>query len=228
MPNRNNPPFGEPIPAITAALANLDITQLGGEAPEMESVDSALRLNEYLPNLSRTEPTAILLDVNNLYKRAQANDFRLDYIRLRQIFETRCDLRYMGAFSAVDAQDPDAVNWVQYLREKGYDVVTKDLKRYVGSQGTNVTKGNMDIEIAVKAMSLSSGILHVIIGTCDGDFIPLIDKLREGEARKVSVLGVRNPNSWVGMSEELVRSADNFYDLGAIKDYVSYKNSRNG
>lgn len=210
----------------------------GGSPPEIDlskinipvdlstMVGPELTINEALPGLVRGEPTALLLDVNNLFRVARKNDFRIDYVRLKSIFENRCDLRYCSAFSAVDRDDTGAVNWANYLADKGYTLVTKDLKRWYNDTGQLISKGNMDIEIAVAAMSLSPAFSHIVIGTCDGDFIPLIEKLREGSFRKVSVLGLRNKD-WSGMSKSLVKSADNFYDLLDIKDYVSYKNSKN-
>ena len=203
----------------TPILPDLTVT------PEnIQVVASALAINEALPNLITNEPTALLLDINNLYRRAAQNNFRIDYGKLKSLFEKRCDLRFCGAFSAVDRTNREAENWVKYMQGQDYVVVAKDLMRYTNDQGVLVSKGNMDIEIAIAALSLSPAFAHIVIGTCDGDFVPLIDKLREGHFRKVSVLGITNTD-WSGMSDTLVRSADNFYDMAAIKDHISYSNT---
>lgn len=190
-------------------------------AEVVRPIGTALEINKAFPGLIRHESTALLLDINNLFRRSQDNDFRLDYIKLRALFDQRCDLRYCSAFSAVDRQNPESSRWVSYMQNHGYSVISKDLKRYTNAKGDLVSKGNMDIEIAIAAMSLSEAFAHVIIGTCDGDFVPLIEKLREGHFRKVSVLGITSPN-WTGMSDTLIKAADHFYDMSAIKDHISY------
>ena len=192
----------------------------------LEIIGEQLELNEALPGLALHEPTAILLDVNNLYRRADENGFRIDYLKLRAMFSQRCDLRYAGVCSAVDRTDPKAQQWVSYMRRHGYDTITRDLKRYINRDGDAVSKGNMDVELTIAAMSLSPGFTHVVIGTCDGDFVPLVEKLREGHLRKVSVLGITNDDN-SGMSDALRNAADNFYDMTAIRGYIEYLGGAN-
>lgn len=188
-------------------------------------VEDELNINEALPGLVRGEATALLLDINNLYKRSRSCGFRIDYGKLNMIFNNRCDLRHCAAFSAVDSQDRNAQSWVDYMNYNGYSVVTRELNRYTDQKtGQLITKGNMDIEMTIAAMKLSPAFGHVIIGSCDGDFIPLIEELREGNFRKVSVLGIKSDDA-SGMSESLIRSANHFYDLNEIKDFVSYHGS---
>lgn len=184
-------------------------------------ISNELIINDLLPGLVRGEATALLLDVNNLFKRAQANDFRIDYGRLMRIFSNRCDLRYCGAFSSVLAGDINAANWVSYMEAQGYSVITKDLYQYTLPNGTVVSKGNMDVEMTIAAMKLNSAFAHVIIGTCDGDFSELIKELKTDNFRKVSVMGLKDKD-WSGMSDMLVRSADNFYDMAKLKEFIYY------
>lgn len=228
MTPNHKPPTGEKggdsiIPAVL--LPDFDVTKLPGGVDVSRIVGSELVINDALPGLVRGEATALLLDVNNLYRRARENGFSIDYVQLQSIFSHRCDLRYCSAFSAVDKDNQNSMNWASYMTDKGYSVITKDLKRYTNDKGQLVTKGNMDIEITIAALSLSEAFSHIVIGTCDGDFVPLLEKLREGHFRKVSVLGMRNKN-WTGMSESLVRSADHFYDMMQIKDFISYHGNR--
>lgn len=199
-------------------------------APEsLRRMGSVLDINEALPGLVQGEATALILDINNLYRRADHNDWRVDYSRLKSIFETRCDLRYCAAFSAVDRNNQKSLGWAQYMVDRGYHVVTKDLKRYTSREdGKQVAKGNMDVEITMAVMKLNPAFAHVIIGSCDGDFAPLVEELRSDPFRKVSVLGMTN-ESYTGMSENLIRVANNFYNLTDIKEHVRYEGgSRDG
>lgn len=222
----NKPPSEDRtrLPQLPAKIEAGDVV-IGAE--KTRPLEIALRINEALPGLVRHEPTALLLDINNLYRRSKDNGFSIDYDKLKNVFEQRCDLRYCAAFSAVDRNNPQSTKWVEYMQNKGYSLVIKDLKRYTNARGDTVSKGNMDIEITIAALELSAAFAHVIIGTCDGDFVPLVDKLREGNFRKVSVLGITNAN-WTGMSDTLVRSADHFYDLAAIREHIEYTRDRHG
>lgn len=185
----------------------------------------ALDISEMLPGLKLHEPTALILDCNNLFKRAKMNGFAIDYGKLANIFHSRCDLRRMEAYSAVNRDTPDeqkrSAGWVSYMQSNGYAVFTKDVKTQINEQHELVKKGNMDIEITCGALGLSPGFGHIILGTCDGDFVPLVHELRKGGLRKVSVLGVMG-RSMYGMSEKLMGSANNFYDLARLRDHVEY------
>lgn len=193
----------------------------------LKIIDRELKINDAFPGLDRHEPTALLLDINNLFMRTKENGFGIDYAKLYSLFSTRCNLRLAMAFTAVDQRNPDAVNWVDYMRKKNYVVETKSLKRYTNGEGETRTKGNMDIEICLAAMDLSPSFGHIILGSCDGDFVPLVERLRIGGYRRVSVMGITNPNL-TGMSRSLIDAADNFYDMALVKDLITYKDHRHG
>lgn len=191
----------------------------------LSELTDELVINEALPNLIHTESTALILDINNLYLRAKDNNFRIDYGNLYSIFSSRCNLSHAGAFSAIDRSDSSSLDWVDYMTKKGYHVVTKDLKRYTSVKEevmTTVVKGNMDVELTIHALTKCNDYNHLILGSCDGDFTKLITTLKENTSKKISVLGISNFNS-SGMSESLIREADNFYDLRKLIPFISYK-----
>lgn len=187
----------------------------------IESVHTDMMINDVFPGLSPHEPTALLLDVNNLFRRASNLGFRIDYGKLKDLLASRCDLRYCGAFSAVDPDDEAAAGWIKYMEDVGYDVITKDIYKYTAENGRHVTKGNMDLEICVAATDLSSAFTHVILGTCDGDFTVVVKRLQRDLVRKVSVLGVSKADG-AGMSRMLVKQADNFYNIARIQRQIEF------
>lgn len=208
------------IPTVPSLEEAADMTLLVG---------AELSINNAFPGLKKNEPTALLLDINNLYRRAGQHGFRVDYGKLKNIFEQRCDLRYAAAFSAIDPTDVSSDRWIKFMRKADYSLHIKDLKRYTDSEGEPVTKGNMDLELAFDALNLSPAFSHIVIGTCDGDFVPLIEELRKGKFRRVSVLGLRG-REWAGMSRDLVTAAKeadgHFYDLTQIQEYIRYQGNR--
>lgn len=191
-------------------------------AGEMEdAIRPELIINEAFPGLVRGEMTAVLYDCNNLYKRARSLDFQIDYEKLHMLLANRCDLRYSGAFSAIDPTSASERIWVENMRSYGYDVKTKPIRKFRNDDKI-IVKGNMDNELTVAAMQLSDAFTHVIIATCDGDFEEVIRALRANQARKVSVMGMPN-GKFKSITDSLIQVSSHFYDLSKIKDYISIK-----
>lgn len=195
------------------------------EAETDKLVNKELSISEALPGLMRGQGTAILIDSNNLYRRAKSEGFQIDYVKLKNIFASRCDLRHCSIFSAVNPEDHRAQDWISFLTAHGIIPITKPVRRMVDDNDTPYYKGNMDVDLVIEAMSLSEGFAHVVIGSCDGDFVPLINALRKGRYRTVSVMGISN-HLGKGMSEDLAKSGDHFYDLWKIKDYITVESNR--
>lgn len=209
---------GQSPPIVDIDISKLEIPK--DIIPDTSLLDE-LEINEVFPGLIRGQGTAVLIDVNNLYRRSKAEGFTIDYPKLKSIISSRCDLRCFAVVSAVDVEDPAMHPWIEKLRAAGITPITKPVRRYLDDlTGEWVYKGNMDVELTIEALTLSEGFAHVIIGSCDGDFIPLIKHLREGRFRTISVLGISNYKR-KGMNEELIRCADNFYDLRLIEKHIS-------
>lgn len=109
------------------------------------------------------------------------------------------------------------------MRHIGYDIKTKVSRKYYNEEDSShpIIKGNMDVEITTAAFELEDDVKHVILGTCDGDFIPVVRSLKKKKNKKVSIMGVGDKHS-VGMSSSLIREADNYYDLLTMVDHIAY------
>ncbi len=74
-------------------------------------------------------------------------------------------------------------------------------------------KGNMDIELAVDAMRLSSVLMIIIVcSTGDGDFRSLVAALSAERQARECRLDAADPTSMVA-DEELRRQADQFIEI---------------
>lgn len=87
------------------------------------------------------------------------------------------------------------------IRRAGFQVVTKEVRRYRNSEGETTIKANTDLELVVDALIQSDGLDHVVLGTGDGDFVRLVRALQD-RGKRVDLI------SFSGTSEELRRTAD--------------------
>ena len=184
---------------------------------QMQNIETELIINEILPGLKRDVKTALLIDSNNLYRRAKDHDFHIDYVKLVQILSQRCDLDFKGVFSVVDRENESAVEWAEYMRSHGFKLHVRDLRRFNTPTGIEVEKRNTNVDLAVAALTLDPEIKHVIIGSCDSDFIPLITAL-QAKCITVSLLAFV-----IGSGESLLRTPDNFYNMANLAKFIKYR-----
>lgn len=94
-------------------------------------------------------------------------------------------------------------NYHNILRQCGFRIVKKPVRRYVDEEGNITTKANSDMDLAIDALLQSRRLDRVILLTGDSDFIRLIPALQDQGCR-VEVIGFNN------VSKELREAADAF------------------
>jgi len=161
----------------------------------------------------KDERLALFIDGSNLYAAAKALGFDIDYKLLRQEFERRGKLVrafYYTALLENEEYSPirPLVDWLNY---NGYAMVTKPAKEYTDSMGRRKVKGNMDIELAVDAMELAPRLDHIVLFSGDGDFRPMVERLKRRGVRVSVVSTIRSQPPMI--ADELRRQADVFTDL---------------
>jgi uncharacterized LabA/DUF88 family protein len=119
-------------------------------------------------------------------------------------------------------EDPEygrrARTYQQMVREFGWKVIVKDVRRYTDEEGNITTKANSDLDMAVDAMLQSEKLDLLLLVTGDGDFLQVVTALQDRGCR-VELLGFRN------VSQELRRQVDDYYSGFLIPDLlpVSYE-----
>lgn len=196
-----------------------DLTEDGSTPNELER---DFLINELLPNLVVGEKTALIIDGNNIYRRAKLHGMSISYHHLSLILEKRCKLAFKCMYTAIMVTDPSLENWINYLKSYNFDIVSKHVKTKKVDGQIIPVKGQMDVEITIGALSLDDDFKHVIIATCDDSFTPLVKKLKERSDVKVSVMGMPvNPH--IGMPQGIIESCDTYYNLLDLRDFISYK-----
>ncbi len=167
------------------------------------------------------EKLALFIDGANLYGAAKGLQFEIDYKRLLELFARKGNLVRAFYYTAV-AEDQEfsplrpLVDWLDY---NGFAVVTKPLKEFTDSQGRRRVKGNMDIELAIDVMEMSSCVDHVVIFSGDGDFRRLVEAVQRRGKRVSVVSTIRTQPPMV--ADELRRQADNFIELDDLKSQIA-------
>lgn len=99
------------------------------------------------------------------------------------------------------------------LRDFGWKVIIKNVKRYTDEDGQTTTKANADLDLAVDAMLQAENLDEVLLVSGDGDFLQLVTALQNKGCR-VELLGFNN------VSRQLQRQVDAFHSGFLITDLV--------
>jgi hypothetical protein len=107
------------------------------------------------------------------------------------------------------------------IRDFGYKVIEKRVKRYVDEQGNIMTKSNSDLDMAVDALLQSDKLDRVVMCTGDGDFIQVVRALQNKGCR-VEVIAFDN------VSQDLRREADVFMSGYLVPNLLPVQNAERG
>ncbi len=163
------------------------------------------------------ERIALFIDGANLYATSKALGFDIDYRRMLRYFNEQAYLLRAYYYTAlIEDQEYSSIRpLIDWLDYNGYRVVTKPAKEFTDSSGRRKVKGNMDMELAVDALELSTTVDHMVLFSGDGDFRYLVEALQR-KGRKVSVVStVATQPSMI--ADDLRRQADHFVDLVDLK-----------
>jgi len=106
----------------------------------------------------------------------------------------------------------------QMVRDFGWKIFVKPVRRYTDEAGNVTTKANADLDMAVEAMLQADKLDQVLLVTGDGDFFQVVTALQNMGCR-VELIGFRN------VSGDLKKAVDTFYSGFLIPDLlpVSYE-----
>ena len=168
------------------------------------------------------EKTALFIDGANLYATSKALGFDIDYRKMLKYFQNQERgylLRAHYYTALVEDQEFSSIRpLVDWLDYNGFRVVTKPAKEFTDAMGRRKIKGNMDMELAIDAMSLVDVVDHFVIFSGDGDFRVLIEALQR-KGRKVTVVSTITSQPPM-VSDDVRRQCDHFVDLITMKDAI--------
>lgn len=172
----------------------------------------------------RVGATVALVDGANTFTAAKNLGFDIDYSILLDALYRCFDLMQITYYTALVDDENDRtplrplVDWLSY---NGYNVITKPAKVMYNEAGVRKIKGNMDIEIAVDALTMANFARHIILFTGDGDFVPLLVELQRRGVRVTIVSTIKSQPPMC--ADELRKQADFFIELNDLKEAITKK-----
>lgn len=168
-----------------------------------------------------SERVYVLIDGSNTYSAAKALNFSIDFGRMRQLFDATMHMQRIYYFTALPAEDRHSwlrrqVDWMMY---NGYTVIEKRAKEYInGPNGETTMKGNVDVELAVWALTLCDDVEHFVLMTGDGDFRSLVQALQTKGKRVTAISTTRSRPALA--SDDLRKQVDFFIDLDDLRPFI--------
>lgn len=151
----------------------------------------------------KNQRVGIFIDTQNLYH--SAKNIYGAKVNFGQVVKDGLDGRLLTRAIAyvITTEGGEEKSFFEALEKMGIETKTKNLQIFAGG----AKKGDWDVGLAVDAIKLSSKLDAVILITGDGDFVPLIEFLKnEGCQVEVASFGKST-------SARLIEAADDFIDL---------------
>jgi len=156
---------------------------------------------------AESERVALFIDVQNMWYAARQQHgmaARVDFEKLMQAAVS--DRRLIRAYAyVIQTPEVDQSGFVTMLEQFSYEVKRKDLRRR--SDGS--AKGDWDMEMAIDMIRMAEKVDVVILASGDGDFVSLIQLLKELGPR-VEVFSFPH-----NTARDLMETADHYHPIDA-------------
>ncbi len=146
---------------------------------------------------------AVFLDVQNLYHSAKnLYNARVDFSKVIEVAVNKRTLIRSFAY-VIKTKTGEEKNFFEALINLGIEIRVKDLQEF----HTGMKKGDWDVGLAVDAIRVSDSMDVIVLVTGDGDFIPLVEYLKN-RGKRVEVIAFER-----SASAKLKEEADEFISL---------------
>lgn len=191
---------------------------------------------------------AVLIDGHGTQGAAAAVDMRINWDKFQKLFMELGRVKRIGYYLTVvepineydyTTLDSSTKPWwrgvIDWMGYNNFKVTVKQGREVTFTDsGTIGVKTSIDLSLAVDAMVLADDVEHIILFSGNADFVPLVQAL---QSKNVSVTVVSNSYNGVlkadrkeGVSpfiasKNLIRTANNFIELGALYPLIGQPKS---
>lgn len=158
----------------------------------------------------KEQRVGVFIDVQNLYHSAKHlyNGARVNFKEvLREAVDGRKLIRALAY--VVRTETPEEQSFFEALTKSGIELKVKDLQVFPGG----MKKGDWDVGLAVDAIRLAPSLDAVVLISGDGDFMPLLDYLKNSKGIQAEVMAFGR-----SASGKIKEAADEFIDLGTAPE----------
>lgn len=163
----------------------------------------------------KAQRVAVFIDVQNMYH--SARNLYSRRVNFREILRAAVAGRQLiRAFAyVVRTESGEEKNFFEALTRLGIETREKDLQVFYGG----MKKADWDVGMAIDAVRLANSVEVVVIVSGDGDFVPLVEYLKnQGKQTEVIAFGK-------SASSRLREAAEDFVDLSEDPDTYLLKGS---
>ncbi len=152
----------------------------------------------------KAQRVALFIDTQNLYHSAKnLYHARVNFANvLKESVAGRILIRAVAYVVTTESGEEKA--FFDALTKIGIETKTKDLQIFYGG----AKKADWDVGMAVDAVKMAPKLDAVILATGDGDFVPLVEYLKNSHGTQVEVIAFGK-----SASARLKESADDFIDM---------------
>jgi uncharacterized LabA/DUF88 family protein len=157
----------------------------------------------------------VFVDAANILYSQQTLRWRVDYKKLKEYFEKECDLRAIYFYTGRVGSNNKQSAFLRKLRQLGYIVKAKEVKRIKISKSAYEWKGNLDVELAIDVLGNINNFDTLILMSGDSDFAPLLDAVK-AQHKRVIVMSTKGH-----ISKDLLDRAK-YINIKKLKDFIAF------
>lgn len=163
----------------------------------------------------KEQRVAVLIDVQNMYH--SAKNLYGKKVNFNNVLKAAVGGRKLIRAIAyvIRTEGKEERGFFEALKGMGIDLKIKDLQIFPGG----LKKADWDVGISVDAIKLSDFLDTIVLVTGDGDFIYLVDYIKNAKPARIEIVAFGRSTSG-----KLIERADDFLDLeGDPKKYLLKK-----
>jgi len=147
---------------------------------------------------------AVLIDIQNMYY--SAKNLHSKKVNFKEVLKAATAQRKLirAVGYGIKTEGGEEEPFFKALLKSGIEMKVKDLQIFPGG----MKKGDWDVGIAVDAIKFSNFLDAVVLITGDGDFVPLVEYIKNAKSARVEIVGFGRTTS-----SKLKELADDFIDL---------------